>query len=277
MHSDVEKPTQSCKLKPANLSMKLLFNDQSDKYKKYRPGYPQALIKNLVERIPERKLAWDAGCGNGQLALLLKPHFEQVVGSDPSVSQLAEAPKIEGIDWRLEPAEVSSLETQSCDLVSIAQALHWVNHEAFFAEVNRVLKPGGHFLALGYGLNRIGTCENSIADDAALSLLLNEIMSNFYYNIVGPFWEPERAIIDKRYETLNFPFEAQKFEPGEMIIEWNLNDYLGYLGTWSAVKSYQKEVGENPIEDLAGQLSSLWQANQTRKIHFPLFGYLGQK
>jgi len=273
----VENPTQSCKLKTANLSMKLLFNDQSDKYKKYRPGYPQSLIKNLVEWIPERKLAWDAGCGNGQLALLLKPHFEQVVGSDPSVSQLAEAPKTEGINWRLESAEASSLETDSCDLVSIAQALHWVNQEAFFSEVNRVLKPGGHFLALGYGLNRIGTCKNSIVVDYAEALHLNQIMSNFYYNIVGPYWEPERAIIDNRYETLNFPFEAQKFEPGEMIIEWNLNDYLGYVGTWSAVNSYQKQVGENPVDNLAFQLGSNWQANQTRKIHFPLFGYLGKK
>lgn len=48
--------------------------------------------------------------------------------------------------------EQTSIPTQSIDLVTVAQAIHWFDFEAFYSEVKRVLKPQGVVAAIGYGL-----------------------------------------------------------------------------------------------------------------------------
>ena len=47
-----------------------LFSNHAGSYSQFRPTYPKALYDYLAGLTPTRELAWDAGTGNGQCALL---------------------------------------------------------------------------------------------------------------------------------------------------------------------------------------------------------------
>lgn len=68
-----------------------LFSDQSKLYAKFRPTYPSLLYDWILDLIPGRTCAWDCGTGNGQVALRLASHFEQVIATDISQKQIDQA------------------------------------------------------------------------------------------------------------------------------------------------------------------------------------------
>ncbi|MBF0263594.1 MAG: methyltransferase domain-containing protein, partial [Magnetococcales bacterium] len=138
------------------------------------------------------------------------------------------------------------LASASVDLITVAQALHWFDLEPFYTEVRRVLKPGGVFAAWCYGVLRVdGEAVNALAWD-------------FYANQVGAYWPPERRLVENGYHDLPFPF--QRIDPPEFAISvaWNLEQLLGYFGSWSATARLQKEQGVNPVERLAPDLRAVW-------------------
>src|SRR2546427_6799557 len=112
-------------------------------YAAYRPHYPDALFAYLASLPPRRDLAWDCACGNGQATLGLATHFTRVIGTDASPAQLEFATPHPRIEYRVGLAERSGLSQGSTDLVTVAQALHWIELEKFYAEVRRVLTPWG--------------------------------------------------------------------------------------------------------------------------------------
>ena len=144
--------------------------------------------------MPDRQLAWDCGCGNGQATVAIADHFMRVVGTDPSATQIDAAEARANIDYRVEPAEHSSLTGTSASLITVAQALHWFDHTAFYAEVKRVLKPNGLFAAWAY------------SDCATGDAAIDRIKDRLYIDLTGPYWPPERVYVDAGYKTLPFPF-----------------------------------------------------------------------
>src|SRR5690606_3306632 len=106
-----------------------------------RPGYPEALFEWLASQCEDRSLAWDCATGSGQAAIALARHFRQVIATDASAEQIANAGTAERVEYRVASAERSGLADESVDLVTVAQALHWFDIAAFHAEVKRVLKP----------------------------------------------------------------------------------------------------------------------------------------
>ena len=121
-------------------------------YASFRPGYPRALFEWLAAVAPDRRLAWDCGTGSGQAAVRLADHFAHVVATDPSSAQLAHASRRSGVHYAAMSAEHSALAAGSVSLVTVAQALHWFDQLAFYAEVRRVLAARGIVAVWSYGL-----------------------------------------------------------------------------------------------------------------------------
>ena len=218
------------------------FSTASRDYSRFRPVYPAKLYHWLAGLAPGLDLAWDCATGNGQAARGLKAHFRQVVATDASAEQIASADVHQGIRFRVAPAQRSGLQGGSVDLVAVAQALHWFADESFYAEVRRVLRPGGVLAAWGYGLTRV---------DAAVDPLVDA----FYGNRLDAFWPPERVHVEAAYRDLDFPFEELANTPNLSIeADMKVEDFLGYLGTWSAVKRLRAAQGGDPIADLAAQM-----------------------
>lgn len=221
------------------------FSQQAPDYARYRPNYPPALFAWLAQVAPSTETAWDCGTGSGQAAVGLAAHFGHVIATDPSSSQLEHAERHPRVDYRVASAEVSLLDTASVDLVTVAQAIHWFDLDRFYAEAKRVLKPGGGVAAWTYTLLDV---------EAGI----DELLTDFYRNVVGPYWPPERRMVDDRYRSLPFPFEPIAPPAFEIGTEWSRDDLLGYLGTWSATRAYIKAKGADPLIEFARRLAPLW-------------------
>src|SRR5258705_6592418 len=134
------------------MSFKDHFSKQAADYAIFRPGYPQELFTYLGSIAPSRQLAWDCGTGNGQAAVGLASLFDRVIATDASEKHIANAQSHKIVEYRVAPAENSSIESETLDLVMVAQALHWFDLGHFYAEVRRVLKNNGVFAASAYNL-----------------------------------------------------------------------------------------------------------------------------
>lgn len=125
------------------LSFKDLFSQQASAYAQYRPTYPDSLFKYLASLTSEHACAWDCGTGNGQVAIALAPYYSQIIATDPSESQLAQAHPHPKVSYGVASAEASGISSNSTDLIVAGQALHWFNLGKFYAEVRRIAKRFG--------------------------------------------------------------------------------------------------------------------------------------
>ena len=243
--------------------MKDNFSLQSDDYARFRPQYPQHLIDYLLRLVNQRAKCWDCGTGNGQLAVQLSAHFEEVHATDISEKQLANATQKQNIFYSKQPAEKTSFADHQFDLITVAQAAHWFDHARFNMEVKRVLRPEGVLALIGYGLVQV---EGEIG----------EIIKAFYWNVTKPFWDPERDHIEARYETIPFPYdELRPDDSFDIAREMSLQDLVGYISTWSAVQHYTKANGVSPIPQLWESLSDFPKEIEV-EVTFPVFTRIGR-
>lgn len=234
------------------------FSSHAEAYARSRPGYPPALFAHLVSLAPSHQLAWDCATGNGQVAIGLARHFDRVVATDASAAQIDHAFRHERIAYRVEPAEATSLDAASVDLVAVGQALHWFDLDRFYAEVRRVLRTGGVIVAWCYG-----RC--TVAPD------IDAIIDRYYVEIVGPYWPPERIFVESGYRTLPFPFARVPLPAFDMQAEWTADELLAYLGTWSATKRFEAHHGRDPRDEIAEPLVNAWGSRHLRRrMEWPL-------
>jgi SAM-dependent methyltransferase len=222
------------------------FSGHAGIYREARPTYPPELFAWLAQQAPDRALAWDAGCGNGQATAALAEHFDRVVGTDPSANQIAEAERRENIDYRVEPAERATLAAASASLVTVAQALHWFDHAAFYREVRRVLEPRGLLAVWAYA-----SCD--VAEAA-----VDRAIRHLYVDLTGPYWPPERALVETGYRTLPFPFDDVAAPDFAMVARWSVDHQLAYLRSWSATQRYIAALGEDPVALIEADLRKAW-------------------
>jgi len=236
------------------------FSNHAASYADARPMYPQKLFDYLTSLCDEHALAWDCATGNGQAAVMLAERFKKVIATDASETQIAHAKPKPNIEYRVATAEASGISAHTVDLITVAQALHWFNFDNFFKEVKRVLKPNGILAVWCYELL---TTE---------SKWLDQLIMTFYKEIVGSYWPKERQYVEEGYRTIEFPFEKIKTPKFFIQPGWDLLQLCNYLSTWSAVKYYEKDKGENPVETwLKPQLKDHFQdLNKKIVITIPL-------
>lgn len=238
------------------MSFKDHFSSHAADYAAFRPTYPAELATYLASLSSSHARAWDVGCGTGQLSTLLAEHFAEVVATDASAEQIAKATPHPKVTYAARPCETSGMDAGSVDLVTVAQAAHWFDLPAFYAEVRRVAKADSAVVLITYGITR--------ADGE-----LGDIIDQFYNLIVGPYWPPERAHVENGYRDLPFPFEERQAPELAMRAQWNAEQLLGYVSTWSAVRPAREDLGEGPFEDFAQEVRDE-MAGGTREIRWPL-------
>jgi SAM-dependent methyltransferase len=235
-----------------------LFSRQASAYASARPTYPDALYQFVAAQAPSREVALDCGTGSGQAARDLARYFGRVIAIDASAEQIAEALPVSNVEYRVAPAEATGLAPHSVDLLTVAQALHWFDHDRFYAEVRRVTVPGGVVAAWCYGACHVGA-------DLEAALL------EFQEGTVGPFWHAGRRWVDEGYRTIPFPFVEIPAPSFELRLRWSLSQLGEYFGSWSAVAGYRRELGQDPVAPLMERIAAQWgPADHTREITWPL-------
>lgn len=197
------------------------FSQQSQDYALFRPHYPDALGKMLAELAPSTQLALDVGCGSGQFSEVLANDFDQVIAIDGSAEQLAQAKPHPKIQYCQAFAENIPLAYQSVDLISVAQAAHWLDLDKFYAEVHRIAKPNAILALITYGVFHV--------DEEHL----NHYFRHFYEVTIAPYWPPERHHVNEGYKNLPFPFQEISIQAPVLQVEWNFYQLIGYMSTWS--------------------------------------------
>jgi SAM-dependent methyltransferase len=234
------------------------FSSHASAYSTYRPGYPAALATWLAAAAPDRSLAVDVGCGSGQLSTLVAEHFAQVVALDPSAEQIANALPHPKVDYRVAPAEQTGIADGSADMLTAAQAAHWFDLPAFFAEAQRILKPGGLIALVTYAGMTPGS------DVAA-------IVETFRTETLAPYWPPERAMVDNDYRDIHLPFAPVEAPPMLLEVQWSLDALVGYVDTWSAVRAMEQAIGREPFEQMVARLREAWGPPEaTKLLQWPL-------
>jgi ubiquinone/menaquinone biosynthesis C-methylase UbiE len=242
------------------------FSAFANRYADFRPRYPAAIFDYLASIVPRSSLIWDCACGNGQATLDLAERFDRVIATDASQEQIKSATRHSKVEYRVATAENSGLADNSAGLVTVAQAVHWFDFERFYAEVNRVLSGNGVIAVWAYGIDEVeGEAVNALAQD-------------YYANIVGPYWPPERRLVEEGYQTIPFPFAEITPPTFHMEMQWDLDALLGYFSTWSATNRFVKANGYNPLERLNAELLKVWgERERTRLVTWPLSIRVGRK
>ncbi len=239
--------------------MKDNFSTQAKLYANFRPRYPDSLYDFLFRQAKNLDSALDCATGNGQVAIALAAKFKEVYATDISEKQLAHATQLPNTIYKQEAAEQTSFADNHFDLITVAQAIHWFDFDKFYTEVKRILKPDGIIAVIGYGLIRVNKTIDAWID-------------HYYWNIVGPYWDKERKYIDEEYRTIPFPFKQITAPAFYMEYEWNKDQFIGYLNTWSALQHFIKQQGYNPLtEELLQQLNNVWPDDAIQTVCFPLF------
>ena len=234
------------------------FSGCATNYAAHRPTYPVQLVEELARISPRRALALDCGCGTGQLSVLLADRFDEVVATDASHSQIEKAQPHERVRYRTSLAEESGLPDSSVDLVTVAQAAHWLDLPKVYAEVRRVARPNAVICLITYGVLHV---EGEV----------DSLVQRFYWETIGPHWPPERRHVEDGYRSLPFPFPAAQLPELAIEVSWRLNDLVGYINTWSAVKAAEKALGMNPAEQFEKDLRPIWgDPTARRQVKWPL-------
>ncbi|WP_338812816.1 class I SAM-dependent methyltransferase [Bernardetia sp. Wsw4-3y2] len=249
--------------------MKDNFSQHSKSYSIYRPSYPKEVFEIIYSYLDKKQNAWDCGTGNGQVADKLAQDFEKVFATDISQNQIKNAVQKENIVYSIEQAENSSFKSDFFDLIIVAQAIHWFDFNKFYQEVSRTLKKEGVFVVLGYGKLEVNE-------------KIDAIINKLYYDILGKYWDKERKYIDENYQTIPFPFKEVEQKKNKKLfneLEWTLENLIGYLNTWSAVKHYNNQNSSNlkndAIEIIYQDLENAWKGKEVRTVKFPILLRIG--
>ena len=221
------------------------FSQVSVSYRDYRPRYPAALFDYLAGVAPSTGLAWDCATGNGQAATMLGRRFDSVIATDASANQIAAAESMQNIDYRIEPAEATSIDAGTVDLTTVAQALHWFDLARFADEVRRVSAPGAILAVWSYAI-----LESTPAVDVVIETLYN--------GILGDYWTPERKLVEQGYAGIELPFDTRDAPTFAMEADWTYAELIGYLSTWSAGKRYEQQQGHSALALVEKDLRTAW-------------------
>lgn len=261
-----------------------LFSHHAALYAKARPHYPPELFDYLAGLCASKRLAWDVGTGNGQAAVALAAHFERVIATDASAEQLKHAAPHPRVTYEISTAEDPALVAAngiilpgSVDLVTIAQAIHWMTFDAFYANVRRAAAPGAIIAAWCYTLPRVDERVDAMVD-------------RFCYETVGTFWEPRRQYVEDRLETIPFPFGEIPTpacgglsrdrhgvdSPFACRSDWTFEELLAYIESWSAVQKYRRKRGSDPLPMIRDDLTRAWGDASRRTVLSPIYLRVGR-
>ncbi|TVU21215.1 hypothetical protein EJB05_30840, partial [Eragrostis curvula] len=262
-------------------AMANLFLKQAKQYAATRPAYPAELFEFIASKTPRRDLAWDVGTGSGQAAASLATLYAAVVGTDTSAQQISYAPALPNVRYVHTPPDLplAALHAAvgappgSVDLVTVAQAFHWLDLPQFYAQTRSLLRPAhGVLAAWCYTEPRV---EGSPAVDDAFWRL---------YRFSQPYWAPNRRLVDDEYRGVDFPFDPVEGEahtgPFEFSTErrMDLDDYLMYITSWSAYQTAKDKGVELLDEPTVRGFQEAWGGprEEVKTVKYPIFLRIGK-
>lgn len=233
---------------------RLVFGEVAERYDRARPSYPVELVGDVAETLglPERARVLEVGTGTGKATVLWVGAGYDVLGLEPSEEMAAIARRnladrdnlvIEAVgleDCALEPA--------SFDLVTAAQAWHWVDPEIGFAKAHDALRPGGG-VALFWNWERERPTDIDVVFDDVYQRLAPELVKEPLKHRVG------EAIRDELAASPHFGDVTVRQYPWEKV--YTPETYVDLLGTHSDHRMLPDDHRERLHDGVAAVIDGL--------------------
>ena len=216
------------------------FDSLLDDYDRYRTGYGPALYDAVFAATPPRPRALDVGAGTGLAARELAPRCRAIVAIDVAPAMLRRCPV--GAT-ALARAEALPFRDGAFDLVSIAQAFHWMEPAPTYRELARVLAPGG-VAAVWWKYEAIGDKTAEAADAA-------------FERVVG------KAAPVTPLETKPLPGLADSIFSGAspLVLRWNVSTtverYVGYHASRENLRRAAGALRERVLAEMERDLRAM--------------------
>lgn len=235
------------------------FSPFARQYAESRPKYPPELFKYLASLTDQHHLAWDCATGSGQAAVALAQHFERVIATDMSAEQVRHAAQHPRIEYRVTRSEESGIGDHSVNLVTVATAIHWFDLDSFYSEVERVVCPGGILAAWTY--------HGGYVDPP-----FDHIFKHFYWEVVSSYFAQGARLVDDRYEDILLPGQAVEAPNFKVSAEWNFDQMIAFIYSWSGTQEYKRQRGEDPVDLIRDELLQIWGGRETlHTVRWPLY------
>jgi SAM-dependent methyltransferase len=126
------------------------FSGQAEAYALARPGYPPALVDDLLDYagLASGDPVVELGAGTGLFTRLLSGRGLVVTAIEPNQAMRERVPALPDVTWRDGSFEATGLGSGSQRWAVAAQAFHWADPERALPEMRRILAPAGHFTVL---------------------------------------------------------------------------------------------------------------------------------
>ncbi|WEK36313.1 MAG: class I SAM-dependent methyltransferase [Candidatus Pseudobacter hemicellulosilyticus] len=240
------------------------FSGRAHNYSNYRPDYPDTLLRFFQEKFrlnQESKVA-DIGSGTGILSAQLLQKGYQVFGVEPNADMRQKAEEALGSHAGFVSitgtGEQTNLPDHSVNLVTVAQAFHWMDPATAKKEFHRILTPGGHIAILW----------NLHAQDS----------------LFGQGYEALRSHYGMDYKKIRKSHEpdlASFFAPATMeVVVFSHHIFLDLQGFQGQIQSssFMPQPGHPQFEEMmekAEQLFTTYQENGLVKIAYNTKLYYG--
>ena len=142
-------PSEPVMVSTLEMDPKKRFSKRAGYYSRYRPSYPDSLLRYLEHELcfSQASVVADVGSGTGMLSELLLKNGNRVIGVEPNedMRRIAEANLAKYKNFRSisGSAESTTLENGTVDFITAAQSFHWFNQEQTRAEFRRILRNRG--------------------------------------------------------------------------------------------------------------------------------------
>ncbi len=262
--SDVMKENERITWDPDNT-----FLGTARYYARYRPGYPDEVIRLLIKKfaLTGKSRALDLGCGTGQIALALALHVATVIALDPMEAMLKEgqaqasAGRITNIEWiRGESGDIRRLAHKigGIDITIIARSFHWMDRTQTLKDLYRITRPGG-------GLAVIADSGPSDLPGPPWKELIRDTVKKWLgqerkAGTTGTYTHP-----GKRHQEILSESEFRNLELAGIQTErtWSIDAIIGYLYSTSYTSIPVLGDKKEPFEtDLREKLSAIEPSGQ---------------
>jgi ubiquinone/menaquinone biosynthesis C-methylase UbiE len=233
------------------------FSKQAYYYAAYRPVYPEEMYRFIFGHLNRKQFAWDCGTGSGQVAGYLADHFDTVHASDINAEQLKHAVQRKNIEYANVPAEKTGYPDRMFDLITVAQAIHWFDFDAFYREVRRTAKRDALLAVIGYGMLECGS-------------EIDSVIRQLYEDAFGSYYSGCRKYIDEEYRTIPFPFDEIPSPRFSITVHWTTDQLEGFFNSWSAIQKFKEEHDTNPAEKALKKIRSI-RGKAPIEGFFPVF------
>lgn len=191
------------------------FSNRVENYVRYRPSYPDAIVPFLESTLHLQNVQRiaDIGSGTGLFAEILLKKGYRVTCIEPNEEMRQAAEKklnhYAGFTSRQHRAEQTGLRSQSVDLITVAQAFHWMEPAAAKKEFERILKPGGH-IVIAYNLRLTNTPFLKEYDGLKKQFAIENINNRPGEDKIEKFFQPFPMHVESFPNIQSLDFDALK-------------------------------------------------------------------